>query len=262
MGERDPNGIEPPALVVVGCGTAAPDGERVCSGYWLETPGTRMLLDCGAGIVHNMARFGLAWPDLTHLVLTHFHNDHIGDVPMLLFALKYGLARPRRAPLEVIGPVGTRQRLAGMASAFGAHVRDPGFPLAVHEVDEGASHNAGDVVLATCRTPHTASSLAYRAQAPGWTLGYTGDTGPSDGVGDFMRGVDTLIAECSLPDDQAMDIHLTPRSLADIARRARPGRLVVSHVYPQLDRASVPQQLTAHGWQGRTVMAADGLRLD
>lgn len=262
MGERDPHRVTPPALVVVGCGTAAPDGERVCSGYWLETATTRMLLDCGAGVVHNMARFRLAWPDLTHLVLTHFHNDHIGDVPMLFFALKYGLAHPRRAPLEVIGPAGTRKRLTAMASAFGVHVRDPGFPLSVREMDDGASHSAGDFVLTTCRTPHTATSLAYRAQTSNWTLGYTGDTGPSDVVADFMQGVDTLVAECSLPDEQAMDIHLTPRSLAGIALRARPGLLVVSHVYPQLDRLAVPQQLAAHGWHGRTMIAADGLRLD
>ena len=261
MGERDPHGLGSSRLVVVGCGTAAPDGERVCSGYWLETAAARVLFDCGAGIVHNLARFGLPWPDITHLVLTHFHNDHIGDVPMLLFALEYGLARRRTAPLELIGPVGTRARVAAMAEAFGDHVREPGFPLAIHELAGGDSHQAGDVVLTTCRTPHTETSLAYRAQGAGWSLGYTGDTGPSDVVADFMIDVDLLIAECSLPDEQAMAIHLTPHSLAGLAQRAGPGRLVVTHVYPQLDRYAVPDALAGHGWSGITLLAADGLRL-
>jgi ribonuclease BN (tRNA processing enzyme) len=261
VGEGDPHGLDAPALTVVGCGTAAPDGERVCSGYWLETRTARILFDCGAGVVHNLARFTLAWPEVTHLALTHFHNDHIGDVPMLLFALKHGV-RPRRStPFQIIGPIGTRARLAALTAAFGAHVSDPGFALTVHELGDGATHDAGDVALSACRTPHTDTSIAYRARTGDMTIGYTGDTGPSARLGEFMAGVDELIAECSLPDAEAMDLHLTPKSLAAIAQRAAPGRLVATHVYPQLDRQSVPELLAAHGWAGETIVAADGLRL-
>ena len=261
MGESDPDGVGAPALRVIGCGTAAPDGERVCSGYWLETPDTRLLFDCGAGVVHNLARFGCPWPNITHLALTHFHNDHIGDVPMLLFALKYGLASRRTTPLHIIGPVGIRERLQAMARAFGEHVSDPGFELAVFELADGATHQAGDFGLTVCRTPHTDTSIAYRAGTAGLTVGYTGDTGPSEEVADFMTGVDDLIAECSLPERDAMSTHLTPASLGAMAQRAAPRRLVVTHVYPQLPRESVPPQLAAHGWSGHTVIAADGLRL-
>lgn len=261
MDERDPNGLESPKLVVVGSGTAAPDGEHVCAGYWLESSAARVLFDCGAGVVHNMARFDLPWQRITHLFLTHFHNDHIGDVPMLLFALKYGMQPGRTMPLSVIGPAGTHGRLAAMAGAFGEHVTDPGFPLHVHELADGEAYDADDIRISVRGTPHTQASLACRADGPGLAIGYTGDTGPSAALGAFFRGVDDLIAECSLPDALAMPNHLTPRSLAAIALQAEPRRLVVTHVYPQLDRNDVPALLGSHGWKGDTVLASDGLRL-
>lgn len=260
MGERDPDGLST-RLTVVGCGTAAPDGERVCSGYLLETGDTRILFDCGAGVVHGLARFDLPWRDLTHVALTHFHTDHVGDVPMLLFALQYGMHPAREAPLTIIGPRGTRKRLQAMADAFGDYVTDASFGVDVREIEHGASINAGNVRLAVARTPHTDESIAYRVTTPHCSIGYTGDTGPSDEVGDFLQGVDDLIAECSVPDEMAMDIHLTPASLAALALRAQPERLIVTHVYPQLDRHGVPDRLRAHGWNGTTAVAADGMRL-
>lgn len=248
-------------LVIVGCGTAAPDGERACSGYWLANGDCRILFDCGPGVVHNLARFQLPWPQLTHLVVSHFHNDHIGDVPMLLFALQYGTRPLRRAPFTVIGPVGIRARMDAMAAAFGEHVSAPTFPLEIREIRDGDTVDAGAIELRAMHTPHTPASLAYRARAADYTMGYTGDTGPSEPVGDFMRGVDDLIAECSLPDDEALDIHLSPASLASLARRANPRRLVLTHVYPQLDRERIPGLLQEHGWNGSCRVAADGMVL-
>lgn len=248
-------------LSVVGCGTAAIDGERVCSGYWMSDGATHILFDCGPGVVHHLGRYGLPWPQLTHVALSHFHNDHTGDVPMLLFALQYGLRPARTAPLVVLGPPGTRARLAAMAAAFGEHVDEPSFPLEIREIGEDDVVQAGSVEVRAAFTPHTAASFAYRARGSAFTLGFTGDTGPSSDVAAFLHGVDELIAECSLPDDEAMPIHLSPASLARMAVQAQPARLIVTHVYPQLDRNNVPAQLEAHGWDGPCVLAADGLVL-
>jgi len=260
VGAQDPDGLST-RLTVVGCGTAAPDGERVCSGYLLETDDTRILFDCGPGVVHSLARYGLPWQHITHVALSHFHTDHIGDLPMLLFALQYGMLPARAAPLTIIGPRGTRERLQAMKQAFGNHVTDASFGVQVREIGTNVPLQAGAAELSAARTPHTEESVAFRIRTRDCTIGYTGDTGPSDEVGDFLYGVDALIAECSLPDEQALDIHLTPSSLAAIATRARPRRLIVTHVYPQLDRSGVPGQLRAHGWDGETVVAADGMSL-
>ncbi|MFW6330797.1 MAG: MBL fold metallo-hydrolase [Gemmatimonadota bacterium] len=248
-------------LTVVGSGTAAPEPERVCSGYGVETAATRLLLDCGPGVVHRMAALGVPWPRLDHVLFTHFHNDHTGDLPTLFFALKWGVVERRTAPLTLWAPRGIRDRLRAMEAAFGDHVADPGFPVVVREIGPGESFTAGDVVIAVANTPHTPESVAYRIDRAGVRLGYTGDTGPSEELGPFFTGCDVLLAECSLPDEEATDNHLSPASLAALATAAAPHRLVVTHVYPRLDALDPLALLRRAGWAGHTLRARDGLAL-
>jgi ribonuclease BN (tRNA processing enzyme) len=249
-------------LTVVGSGTAAPTADRVCAGFFVESAESRILLDCGPGVVHQMARLELPWPRLDHVLLTHFHNDHVGDLPFLLFALRWGLSQPRTARLDLWGPVGTGALVRRLARALGSHVIDPGFPLRIHDLQPDETATVGDAGLHALRAPHTDTSLAFRIRSDGASLGYTGDTGPSEAVARFLAGVDLLVAECSLPDDEAMDSHLTPSRLAAMASLAAPRRLLVTHVYPQLAGRDVPGLLAAAGWTGETLMARDGLELD
>lgn len=248
-------------LTIVGSGTAAPEPERVCSGYWVHAGGSRLLMDCGPGVLHGMARLGLDWARLDHLLITHFHNDHTGDIPMLFFAMKWGVTERRIPPFTVWAPHGIRHRLKAMGAAFGDHVLDPGFPVVVREVAPGDRFQAGPVAVTAAATPHTDESLAYRLEHDGATLGYTGDTGPSPDVARFLADCQLLLAECSLPDHEARPTHLTPSSLAAMAGEASPERLVVTHVYPHLDALGPLERIREAGWNGEMVRARDGLRL-
>lgn len=250
-------------LTIVGCGTAAPDGERVCSGYHVEAGHAQLLLDCGPGVVHSMARLGVAWSRLTHLALTHFHNDHTGDVAMLFFAFRHGLRHERTAPLSVIGPTGTKRLFQRLEHAFGEHVGDPGFDVRFHEIEPGDSIALSDTVrISAGRANHTPEALCYRIETATGALGFTGDTGPSPDVARHLQNAHTVVCECAVPDSEAMPIHLTPSGLAELARAMLPDRLVITHVYPQLDRHAVPALLRAAGWDGDVVVAHDGLRLE
>lgn len=250
-------------LTVIGTGTAAPEPQRVCSGFLVETGGPengqRLLMDCGAGVVHAMARARVGWRDITHLLLTHFHNDHIGDVPYLFFAMKHGMRPARTEPLTVIGPKGTKKLLQKMADIFGDHLDETPFELTIDEVEPGDERRIGDTArVRVAKTKHTDGSVAYRIEAEGRSLCYTGDTGMNEELARFAQAVDLLLIECSLPDDEPMATHLTPREVAAMARIALPKRLMLTHIYPQLDRASLPEQVRLGGWPARVEIAADG----
>ena len=250
-------------LVVVGSGTAAPDPERAGSAYYIGTGDCRLLLDCGPGALHHLARFGLPWSALTHIAITHFHADHTGDLPGLLFALRYALPAPRTEPLALLGPPGTAAFLDRLAAAFGAFILDPGFPLAVHELAPGAAtRELGPGTRITAHpTPHTAASVAYRVHGPEGDIGYTGDTGFDPRLADFFRRVDLLVAECSVPDDAPVDTHLSPARLATLAALAQPRELLITHVYPPLEALDPLARVRAAGWAGPLRRAHDGLRI-
>jgi len=251
-------------LVTVGTGTVSPHPSRASAAHWVETGTGRVLLDCGAGTAHGLARHGLPWPTITHIAITHFHADHLGELPALLFAMKYGAQAPRAAPLTLIGPAGLRARLAGFAAALGDWVLDPGFALDIVELDvrrPRAVPLATGVTLSACKTPHTDESLAFGIETPDGRLVYTGDTGPDDALADWARDCDLLLAECSLPDHLAMTIHLTPESAGALAARAQAKRLVLTHLYPPVETEDI-LGIVGRIYRGPAEVARDGDRFE
>jgi ribonuclease BN (tRNA processing enzyme) len=247
-------------LVVLGSGTVAPSASRTAPAHWVRAGPTRLLLDCGAGVLHRAALFGVPWADVTHVALTHFHPDHWGELPMLLFALKWGTLPPRSAGLVLIGPAGLRTRLAVLAGALGDWVADPGYPLEIREIAAGESMLlAPGVVLDAGKTPHTPESLAYRVREGPTQLVYTGDTGPSAELARWAQGCDLLLAECSLPDSHGIAIHLTPSQAGGLARAAGARRLVLTHFYPAIEGTD-PASVAARAFDGDVVQANDGDR--
>lgn len=246
--------------MVVGSGTVVPEGDRGGSCFFFEGGGVRALLDCGPGAVQGLARHGVPWERLTHLVLTHFHGDHVGALPGLFFSLKHAIHPPREEELAVLGPPGTRALFRGLADALGEYMLEPGFPVRVEEAGPGRRRELpGGVKLSTRDTFHTEESRALRLDAPDGSVVYTGDTGPDPGLGDFARGVDLLVCECSLTDEEVGDNHLSPSGVAEIAGRAEPERLLLTHIYPHVRRAhDVKGLVAAAGWSGRTELARDG----
>ncbi|HEY3614439.1 MAG TPA: MBL fold metallo-hydrolase, partial [Gaiellales bacterium] len=82
--------IQRPALHVLGCATAGGNPGEACSGYLVTAGGSRILLDCGPGVVASLLARDAS--PLTAVVLSHLHFDHIGDVVPLGFAHMIGLA--------------------------------------------------------------------------------------------------------------------------------------------------------------------------
>lgn len=249
-------------LTVIGSGTISLSPTRGCAGYLVEAGEHRILLDCGPGAAHTMARHGLDWWGITHVVLSHWHLDHIGDVPTLVFAWRHARLAGRAAPLVVVGPAGTGALITRWAAALGAWLAEPGFPLQVIEPALGEPLDLGGGVVLTSRSvPHTEESVAYSLEHEGKRLVYTGDTGHDPSLGAWAAGCDLLLAECSLPDSMPVPIHLTPSETAALATAAAPGVLVVTHMYPPLEGIDLRAELGAR-WAGPVVIATDGLVLD
>jgi ribonuclease BN (tRNA processing enzyme) len=194
------------------------------------------------------------------VAITHFHHDHWGELPMLLYALRYGTLPARGTPVVLIGPPGFATRLHVLAGALGDWVLAPGYAVDVREIAAGGAMSlAPGVELQAAKTPHNEESLAYAVRADGARMVYTGDTGPSDTLAAWSTGCDLMVAECSQPDAQGIAIHLTPTQAGDLARAARARRLVLSHFYPQIEGTD-PAGVAARTFRGDVVEARDGDR--
>ncbi len=251
-------------LWVLGSGTFIPDPARGSAAHWLDTGRFRILFDCGPGSLRTLARLGLPWQDVTHVVVTHFHMDHVGELGYLLFSLRHGQASSREVELTILGPEGIGEHLDALARAHGERLLELGFPFSVRELSPGETwiEPSRGFQLSAIRTLHTPESLGFRFETGDGVVGFTGDTGPSPELGPFFRGCDVLLAECSNPEGEEMPGHLSPGSLASLATAAAPGLLVPVHCYPPLDPEAVPSLVRKAGFGGRVLTGWDGLCLD
>src|SRR5260370_30407287 len=89
-------------LTVLGTGTIAFSPNRSCAAYYVEAGSAKLLMDCGSGTTRRLAELGVAWQQITHVALTHFHIRHHQDLPSIMFAWKYGQPPPSGEPGDAI----------------------------------------------------------------------------------------------------------------------------------------------------------------
>ena len=248
----------------LGTGTVALSPTRGCSGYLVEAEGVRLLIDCGSGVTRRLAELGIEWQSITHIALTHFHLDHYSDIPTLLYAFRYGMLPVRSAPLEIIGPVGTKALFDKLAAVYGEFLTKPVYPQTIHEIEPAGSLDLTTrppvdppTRLSAFKVPHTGESVAYSITLGRRRIVYTGDTGVSPELGEWARGCDLLVAECSLPTTMAIPEHLTPEQVGELGRAAQPGMLALTHFYPPVEQVDI-EGLVRRSYTGPLTLAHDG----
>ena len=158
-------------VTILGSGTVVPDGARNSAGYFVEAASVRMMMDCGAGTVHALARYGLGWEAMTHVFISHFHADHVGELASLMFAFKWGMKTNRSEPLTLLGPSGLDRLLARLDEALGLRLDELRFPVECREMFPGDQYDlAAGCELSVTKTPHTGNSLAVRIDEGGRSL--------------------------------------------------------------------------------------------
>jgi ribonuclease BN (tRNA processing enzyme) len=204
-----------------------------CSGYLLRDGDTTIWMDCGNG-TFPLLQEHVDPGDLTAVVITHEHPDHCADIYGLHVLLRYAL---EQTGLPVFAPGGAEERL-------GALVANWGETFDWNAIDDGDKARVGSVDLRFSRTDHPPPTFAVEASAGGRRLVYTADTGPAWSVDAFGAGADLVLSEASyLHDDIPIDIHLSAHQAGVAAREARARRLLITHIWPQVD----PEASAAEG---------------
>jgi len=248
-------------LTILGSGTVVPDGARNSAGYFIEAGDVRLMMDCGAGTVHALARYGCDWERMTHVYISHFHVDHVGELASLFFAFNYGMRSERSAPLTIIGPHGLDCVMDGLRQAFGEKLFAPKFPVNLCLLAPGARIElSGDSWLAVAKTPHTDESLAVRVTSGASSICYTGDTGYSEAVARFFAKTNVMISECSFRVRREGVAHVSINDVARMAAFAEAERLIVTHFYFEVDEEEVKGEIR-RDYSGEIIIGRDGLQL-
>lgn len=249
-------------LTILGSGSPEAYIRRASSGYLIETGKDKILFDCGGGVVDNMLRAGLRPSDITHLVFSHLHSDHMMDYARLVHAA-WDEGAP---PLKVYGPAPIARITQGYFGKDGVMSHDlrartelvpsqevwkarggtlprPWPAPDVIEITPGFTLKGDGWALTSCQAPHAQPVLecmAFRLETDGASFVYSGDAALSPEMEALIKGADTLLHWCYRLDDvpahpMMVKMTPTPSQIGRMAKRAGVGQLLLTHFRIQMD---------------------------
>ena len=271
-----PEGV---ALQVLGSGGPIADDGRASSAYvvWIDGK-ARVLIDAGGGAFLRFGEAGARFEDLDFVGLSHFHTDHSADFSALL---KSGSFSDRKRPLPVAGPdeegvfpglkdflEATLDREVGAYGYLSSFLNGAeGTPmLTPREVKDGPPAllwSSEDLAIDAMQVPHgIVPAVAFRVRAGDVTIVFASDQNGSDpAFVDFASEASILVMHMVVPEGVSgvgRRLHAPPSRIGEIAGRAQPDKLVLSHFMARsLEDLEGNVALVKGGYSGVVVVAED-----
>ncbi|MGE0352696.1 MAG: MBL fold metallo-hydrolase [Gemmatimonadales bacterium] len=273
----------PPAAEVVLLGTGMPRPNPAASGpATAVVVGERVFLfDAGPGVERQLAAAGLPINGVSALFITHLHTDHTLGYPDLVLT---SWVMGRKGPMQVYGPRGLKRMTDHLLAAYEEDIRiridglehEPpdGYKVNATEIGPGVVYDRDGVTVTAFPVPHGswAQAFGYRVDAGGRSIVISGDTRPGEALERAARGVDVLVHEVYseahlMPELRPgggdwprymRSFHTSDRELGEIAARARPALLVLTHI---IRMGATDDELLAGvragGFTGKVVVGKD-----
>lgn len=250
------------SVTILGSGTCVPSLRRSSSALMMEIRDTRLLFDCGPGTLRRLLEAGTDLFDISFVFLSHFHPDHAGDFASFLFSNKYADVTGRKLPLTAGAGNGFSEFYHALKTAYPWIELSPDiFRQIEFSATERDTRDFGDFTAETLPVEHNKESVAYKiTDSQGKTAVYSGDTDFSANLVSLAKDADLFICESALPDEMKVRGHLTPCLAGEIATLANVRKLVLTHFYPQCDRADIEKQCRKT-YSGPLLLAEDLMRI-
>lgn len=220
----------------------------------------KYLIDAGEGVTRQLFKVGVLPQQIDDIFITHNHLDHNAGLPGLIseawFYARHRKLKGNLPPINLYGPVGTRQVFDGALESLGVSARifDSGLSggdltmpakmFGEHDISKsGQFFDDGTVRVTAVENTHYHfgpgsaaakagdKSYSYRFDTPGGSIVFTGDTGPSSGVAALVKGADVLVSEVISPKEVKTYIANYGISEADAKKLA--AHMQAGHLTPE-----------------------------
>lgn len=269
------------AVQVLGSGGPESQDKRASTSYLIWDHGAaRAIVDAGGGSALRFGESGAQMSQVDVVLFSHFHIDHSGDFPALVFSSWF---EDRKRPLPVYGPPGnefmpsTREFVRDLFSEprgawrYLSELVGPAtkgtYTLEPHNVAAGPKpvlvfRNA-DMAVSAVRVIHGGfPALAWRVEIEGKRIVFSGDTnGDGDGLTELARDADLFVAHNAVPEGATgveRRLHMPPSVIGIIAANAHVKQLILSHrMLRTLGKETETQTEIQRHFSGPVVFAND-----
>lgn len=254
-------------LTILGSGAAIPSLKRSGPAYLLKIKDDLILLDAGPGTLKQFEKVKADYFELTHILISHTHADHLSDLVPILQSITRTLelvGDKREKPLIIIGPPGFKKVYQNLRKAMMPE-KEP-YLVRIYEMGNG-SKDFKNWKLESKIIRHVEfwDSVSYKITANDKVFVYSGDTGFCPEIIGFCKGIDSLLIEATLPISYEFPKdHLNPQFASEIAALSSAKKLILTHLYSEslgLDSSTEIKKEVAKKFKGKIIIAKDLMKI-
>ena len=138
-------------ILFLGTSASAPSAKRGLSAQIVKHDEYRFLVDCGEGTQRQILQSGVGFKNLTRILLTHGHLDHILGLGGLMSTF---LRWEAVEELDIFGGRGTLDRVHELLFGVVLRGNTPPMPLRLNEIKPGMFFEAADFTVTAFSVTH------------------------------------------------------------------------------------------------------------
>jgi ribonuclease Z len=273
-------------LTGTGVPHAAPG--RAGAGVLVQYKDIALQFDAGRATVLRMIEAGVSPTQLSALFVTHYHSDHVVDLPDVVLTRWIQENLHKAGPLPIVTPHGSALRFVErMMDAYDddidirqSHTSNTDFRLSVSSFTPQTtptqvwSSPDGLVKVDAVAVHHepVLDAVAYRVTTPDGSVVISGDTRVCDEVFELAADSDVLVHEAcrtqaltenikGTPFEKIFDYHSDSVLLGEFAERYGIAHVVLTHLIPSprtpQDAAKFETDVRKGGYTGKVTVGED-----
>ncbi|WP_028591753.1 MBL fold metallo-hydrolase [Paenibacillus massiliensis] len=200
-----------------------PSAGGATAGYLVTTDEGHILLDCGSGVMSKLPA-EVKVEDLSGVILSHLHHDHMADLGVLQYAAAGAIRNARmQHQLKLFAP---SEPVSMHQSLYGEHTE-------VHAIDPFVKIRLAGAEIEFVPVEHTIMCYAIRITYGGKVLVYSGDTSYCDSLIELARDADIFLCEATICEGSVHTSgqgHMNALQAGTIAGMANVKQLVLVHL--------------------------------
>jgi ribonuclease BN (tRNA processing enzyme) len=238
-------------ITILGRWGAYPEAGEATAGYLIEHKDEKILIDCGSGVLAQLQNY-IKLSDLTYVIISHTHHDHVADLGCLQYACLIDMDLGKRSEVLPIY-IADESNLNKFKAMMGTDIR---------RISNKESLNIDDLSFTFLKTFHEAYCLAMKIQIHDRTMIYTADTFFDGSLIDFCMNADILIAETSFyKDTDAKKYgHMNSTDVGTLADKANAQKVILTHL-PHFGELERLVSEVGEIYQGSIELATSGLKI-
>jgi ribonuclease Z len=216
-------------MIILGSSNAIPDINHENTHMVVVGKERTVMVDCVSNPILRLQQAGVDFNNVTDLILTHFHPDHVSGVPLLLMNM---WLMGRRNRLDIYGLHYTLDRVEDLMGFYGWQEWPNFFPvvfyrLPAQEMTQVLDCDEFRIVASPVCHMIPGIGLRFDFKQSNKSIAYSCDTEPCDQVVRLAEGADILIHESA----GALIGHSSAAQAGEIATRSKVSHLYLIH-YP------------------------------